>query len=187
MRGRGGQAVLAVRGANLTAPSSVTASGRATFPLEGGRLFSHPYPQCIEQTHKKTAPDEPALFFWSLALGDSAHGAGTSAGAAIDAGAGVDDVVVVALSDSAHGAALSAGTAADASVTNNIGHDMYTSIKMVLSILAHFFKKAMLNFWSFKFFAETYPDGSAGYTCTCPADVPQPGGAAVSKPAKNRA
>ena len=64
---------------------------------------------------------------------------------------------------------------------------MYTSIKMVLSILAHFFKKAMLNFWSFKFFAGMYPDASAGDTCTCPADVPRPGGAAVSKPAKNRA
>ena len=99
---------------------------------------------------KKQRRQTPALFFWSLALGDSAHGAGTSAGAAINAGAGVDDVVVVALSDSAHGAALSAGTAADASVTNNIGHDMYTSIKMVLSILAQFLKKAMLNFWSFK-------------------------------------
>ena len=66
---------------------------------------------------------------------------------------GVDDVLRVALRDGAHGAAVHTGAAADASVTDNIGHDMYTSIKMVLSILAHFFKKAMLNFWSFKFFA----------------------------------
>ena len=39
MRGRGGQAVLSIRGDTLTAPSSVTACGRATFPLKGGRLF----------------------------------------------------------------------------------------------------------------------------------------------------
>jgi hypothetical protein len=39
MRGRGRQAVLTVRGDNLTAPSSVTGFARATFPLEGGRLF----------------------------------------------------------------------------------------------------------------------------------------------------
>ena len=74
------------------------------------------------------------------ALGDSAHGAGTSAGAAVDAGAGVDDVLRVALGDSAHGAAVNTGTAADASVTDNIGHDMYTSIKMV-SPFYHKFKK----------------------------------------------
>ena len=40
MRGRGGDAVLSIRGANLAAPSSVTAFGRATFPLKGGRLLS---------------------------------------------------------------------------------------------------------------------------------------------------
>ena len=97
---------------------------------------------------KKQRRQTPALFFWSLALGDRAHGAGTSAGAAVDAGAGVDDVLSVALGDRAHGAAISAGTAADASVTDNIGHNMYTSIKMVLPILAHFKKNAMINFWS---------------------------------------
>ena len=39
MRGRGGDAVFTIRGDTLTAPSSVTACGRATFPLEGGRLL----------------------------------------------------------------------------------------------------------------------------------------------------
>ena len=81
-----------------------------------------------------------------LALSNRTPGAGTSAGAAIDAGASVDDVLRVALGDRAHGAAVSAGTAADASVTDNIGHDMYTSIKMVLPILAHIFKIAMFIF-----------------------------------------
>ena len=47
MRGRGGQAVLTVRGDNLAAPSSVTACGRATFPLEGGRLLVRSFSLCF--------------------------------------------------------------------------------------------------------------------------------------------
>ena len=39
MRGREGLLFFTIRGANLAAPSSVTAFGRATFPLEGGRLL----------------------------------------------------------------------------------------------------------------------------------------------------
>ena len=98
----------------------------------------------------KNSAGRPALFFLVSALRDRAHGAGASAGAAIDAGAGVDDVLGIALGDRAHGTAVRAGTAADASVTDNIGHDMYTSIKMVLPILAHFLKKAMFIFGDFK-------------------------------------
>ena len=104
--------------------------------------------------HKKTAPGEPGAVFCLLALGDrapimGAHGAGTSAGTAINAGAGVDDVLGIALSDGAHGAAVNTGTAADASVTDDIGHNKYTSIKMVFSILAHFQKIAMFIFGDF--------------------------------------
>ena len=83
--------------------------------------------------------------FLVLALRNGTHGAGTSAGAAVKAGTGIDDVVVVTLRNRTHGAPIYAGTAADASVTDNIGHDMYTSIKMVLPILTHFLKNAMLN------------------------------------------
>ena len=99
--------------------------------------------------YKKTAPGEPGAVFCLLALGDRAHGAGTSAGTAIDAGAGVDDVLGIALSDGAHGAAVNTGTAADASVTDDIGHNKYTSIKMVLPILTHFQKIAMFIFGDF--------------------------------------
>ena len=47
MRGRGGQAVLMIRVADLAAPSSVTGFARATFPLEGGRLFARPFSRCF--------------------------------------------------------------------------------------------------------------------------------------------
>lgn len=94
---------------------------------------------CVKMlSSKKQRRENPALFFCLLALGNRTHGAGTSAGTAVDAGAGVDDVLSVALGDRAHGAAISAGTAADASVTDNIGHDMYTSIKMVSSFYHKF-------------------------------------------------
>lgn len=94
---------------------------------------------CVKMlSSKKQRRENPALFFCLLALGNRTHGAGTSAGTAVDAGAGVDDEVVVALGDGAHGAAVNTGTAADASVTDNIGHDMYTSIKMVSSFYHKF-------------------------------------------------
>ena len=92
------------------------------------------------------APEPRRHFVWRSALGNRSHGASAGAGAAINAGAGVDDVLRVALRDGAHGAAVHAGAAADASVTDNIGHDMYTSIKMVLPILSHIFKIAMFIF-----------------------------------------
>ena len=47
-------------------------------------------------------------------MGDRAHGAGVGTSAAVNAGARVDDVVLVALRDRAHGAAALTGTAADA-------------------------------------------------------------------------
>jgi hypothetical protein len=57
-----------------------------------------------------------------LLLGDSAHGAVASAGAAGDAGISVDDVLGIALGNSANRAALCTGAAGNASVRNNICH-----------------------------------------------------------------
>ena len=68
-----------------------------------------------------------ALFFAlnmlrNSALRDGAGGAGISAGTAIDAGIGVDDVLAVALGNSAHGAGIGASAAAHASIADDIGH-----------------------------------------------------------------
>ena len=68
------------------------------------------------------------FYLVGLLLRNSAHGAGVSAAAAIQAGVGVDLVLRSALSDRTDGAGISAGTAADASVTDLISHGMYTSI-----------------------------------------------------------
>ena len=71
----------------------------------------------------------PTLFF-DLALGNSAHGTGSGARAAVQTSAGIDHIVVVALRDRAYGAGLRAGTTADAGITDNISHDKYTSLRM---------------------------------------------------------
>ena len=57
-----------------------------------------------------------------LLLGDSTHGAGVSAGAALDAGGSVDLELGIALGDSADGAAALAGTAHNAVRADNISH-----------------------------------------------------------------
>ena len=68
MRGRGGQAVLSIRGDTLTAPSSVTACGRATFPLEGGRLLGACFHRVLfghvdlPQTGKVFCASAPRIF-----------------------------------------------------------------------------------------------------------------------------
>ena len=64
------------------------------------------------------------------ALGDSPGGASISAGAAIDAGIGVDHILAIALGDSAHGAGIGAGAAAHASVADDIGHWKHLQISM---------------------------------------------------------
>ena len=87
---------------------------------------------------KKNSAGHIRRCFCLLALGNGAHGASAGAGAAINAGTGVDDVLRVTLGDSAHGATVSTGTATDASVTDNISHDMYTSIKMVTPFYHNF-------------------------------------------------
>ena len=65
--------------------------------------------------------------FAVLLSGNRAHGAGALAGAAVDAGAGVDNHVVVAHGDRAHGAGALASTARNAGVTNLTSHVTYTS------------------------------------------------------------
>ena len=80
-----------------------------------------------------------------LALRDSTHGAGTSAGTAVQASTGIDHVVISTLRDSAYGAGISASTAADTSVTNNICHNESTSIKMYFHFITSF-KKCNANF-----------------------------------------
>jgi hypothetical protein len=77
-----------------------------------------------------------------LAL-DSTHGALIGTSAAIQASAGVDDVLTIALGDSAHGATLGASTAHDASISNNKSHfftppfDYY-----IINIITQFLKNA---------------------------------------------
>ena len=56
---------------------------------------------------------------------DSAVGTGVSAGTAVQASAGVDDVTIITLRDSAHGASISASAAAHASRTDLISHSKY--------------------------------------------------------------
>ena len=58
----------------------------------------------------------------SSALRDGAGGAGISAGTAIDAGIGVDDVLAVALRNRTHGARIGASAAAHTSIADDIGH-----------------------------------------------------------------
>ena len=56
---------------------------------------------------------------------DSAVGTGVSAGTAVQASAGIDDVTIITLRDSAHGASISASAAAHASRTDLISHSKY--------------------------------------------------------------
>ena len=75
-----------------------------------------------KNSDKNDAGAPPASFFGSSTLRDRAHGAGTGAGTAVQAGAGVDHIVVSALRNRARGAGIRAGAAADAGITDNIGH-----------------------------------------------------------------
>jgi len=72
---------------------------------------------------KNNAVHTGVVFLSTLALRDGAHGAGVSAGTAIQASTGVDFVMISTLSNGAHGASIGAGTTADASIANDIGHN----------------------------------------------------------------
>ena len=74
-------------------------SSRLSFSLSR----SFPFPQF----KNSGIPHGMPLFFTYVpksALGDGTRGAGIGAGTAVDAGTGIDDVVLVALGDRAHGA-----------------------------------------------------------------------------------
>ena len=58
---------------------------------------------------------------------DGAHGAGALAGAAVDAGAGVDDHVVIAHGNSAHGASALTSAAGNTGIVDYACHVTYTS------------------------------------------------------------
>ena len=60
---------------------------------------------------------------------DSAVGTGVSAGTAVQASAGIDDVTIITLRNSTHGASISASAAAHASRTDLISHSMYLHIE----------------------------------------------------------
>ena len=79
-----------------------------------------------------------AAFSASSALGNGAHGAGIRAGTAVQAGVGIDLIVIGTLRDGAHGAGIRARATADAGIADDIGHDMYTSIKMYLHSITTF-------------------------------------------------
>ena len=60
-----------------------------------------------------------------LSGADSAVGTGVSAGTAVQASAGIDDITIITLRDSAHGASVCASATADASGTDLISHFEY--------------------------------------------------------------
>ena len=65
---------------------------------------------------------------------DSAHGAGIGAGAAIQAGVGVDHIGRIALGDSAHGAGIGAGAAHHASGADLISHSLNLHSEFVATL-----------------------------------------------------
>ena len=81
------------------------------------------------------------LWRHSLLSGDRAHGAGALASAAVDAGAGVDDHVLVAHGDRAHGAGALASAAGDARVSDLTSHVLHLQQMMCFGpglIVPHF-------------------------------------------------
>jgi hypothetical protein len=109
-----------------------------------GYIFIYSLIYCIfihKESRKKPDTGCPAGWERELLLLDGAHGAGTGAGTAGDAGVGVDVVLGVALGDGAHGALLSAGTAGDESIGNLICHGMFL-LRSGICILTYTGKKS---------------------------------------------
>ena len=90
-------------------------------------------------------PDDPALLLLvdGSALGDCAHGAGTGAAATVQAGAGIDYVMIITLRDRTNGAGICTGPTADAGIADNVRHKDTPPIKCTY-ILPHLFKKSMI-------------------------------------------
>ena len=78
---------------------------------------------------KRTVPSEPSFFeaFTISALRDRGNRALTCAGAAVDAGARIDDVLRIALADGGYGTCGYTCAAVDASFADYIRHDTIPS------------------------------------------------------------
>ena len=76
------------------------------------------------------------MFLLCLLGSDRTGGAGLFAGAAVDARAGINDVLSVALGNRGNGAGLCTRAAANASITNRMSHDgtsfSYRTIRRIL-------------------------------------------------------
>ena len=70
--------------------------------------------------------------FGNLCLGGSAYRAGISAGAAFNAGFGIDFILAIAFADRGNGAFRSTGAAADAFIGNLVSH----GINLLISVHA---------------------------------------------------
>ena len=83
----------------------------------------------VSGNKKRTVPREPSFFEASekSALRNRGYGALTCAGAAIDAGARIDDVLRIALADGGYGTRGYACAAVDASFADYIRHDTIPS------------------------------------------------------------
>ena len=83
--------------------------------------------------------------------------AGTGAGAAIDAGIGIDDELAVTLGNSLNGAVAGASATGDAIIGDNICHDnSLLSNDGYVSILSHFCKNAMGGCAKFTLFSPCF-------------------------------
>ena len=83
------------------------------------------------------------MYFWTKLALDSASGAGSSAGTAVDAGISIDYILAVSLRNSANGTFGSAASAAYTSVTNNVCHNKLPPLKLypyITLILYHTFQ-----------------------------------------------
>jgi hypothetical protein len=101
----------------------------------------------------------PTSFFGKLLLDDGFDRAVVAAGAAANAGVGVDDVHLVALGDGLNRAVVGASAALDAGVSNLVCHDyvppclfFIPDTVMVMFILAWISEKAIPNFTFLRIF-----------------------------------
>jgi hypothetical protein len=104
---------------------------------QGSWGFSFPAWDAVKGQKKKNRPLRSGSFVQPFgrrdsALFDGAGGADAGAGSAIDAGIGVDLVMIAPLRDGADGALALAAAAADALIANHIGHFRYTSLLVYL-------------------------------------------------------
>ena len=83
------------------------------------------------RSRRKKKPAFAGLMNSSLFLCRSSYRAGIGAGAALDAGIGIDLKLAVAFADGGNGAFLGAGAAGHTFVTDRICHDKYLHVLFV--------------------------------------------------------